>query len=151
MDYHSLAEGGVAGPACDSYSLYINISDDISLLMALLSGVCDIGKTHLAVCGQHFQTVTICNGFVSLLFEPAFQDFPIIVRVGTIRQNADNINNGNIPFPGFVVPEGPHLAFFEKLYRLFLGHGSIYSDFLYPMGRGCLRACGVLIDRAAIA
>lgn len=34
MDYHSLAEGG-------AYSLYINISGDISLLMALLSVVVD--------------------------------------------------------------------------------------------------------------
>ena len=26
-----------------------------------------------------------------------------------------------------------------------------FSGVLYPMGRGCLRACGVLTDRAAIA
>lgn len=44
MDYHSLAEGVAAGPACDSYSLYINISGDISLLMALLSGVVDLRR-----------------------------------------------------------------------------------------------------------
>lgn len=44
MDYHSLAESGVAGLACGAYSLYINISDDISLLMALLSGVVDLRR-----------------------------------------------------------------------------------------------------------
>lgn len=44
MDYHSLAESGVADPACVSYSLYINISGDISLLMALLSGVVDLRR-----------------------------------------------------------------------------------------------------------
>ena len=44
MDYHSLAEGGAAGPACGAYSLYINISGDISLLMALLSVVVDLRR-----------------------------------------------------------------------------------------------------------
>jgi hypothetical protein len=151
MDYHSLAEGGAAGPACGSYSLYINISGDISLLMALLSGVCDIGKTHLSVGSQHFQTVTICHGFISLRFKPLFEFTPIGGGICTFGQNCDNIDNRKIPCFRFVVPEGPHLAFFEKLYRLFLGHGSIYSHFLYPMGRGCFWACGVLIDRAAIA
>ena len=38
------------------------------------------------------------------------------------KGDINNINNGNIPFPGFVIPDGADFAFLEKLYRLFLGH-----------------------------
>ena len=61
--------------------------------------------------------------FVSaLFFDAGFQYAPIAFRVRAIRQDTNNINNGNIPFPGFVIPDGADFAFFEKLYRLFLGH-----------------------------
>ena len=33
-----------------------------------LLGISNIGKTHLAVKGLHFQTVTICHGFISFRF-----------------------------------------------------------------------------------
>ena len=56
-----------------------------------------------------------------------------------------------LPLARFVVPDGAYLTLFKKLYRLLLGHGSIYSDFLNPMGCGCLRACGILTERAAMA
>ncbi len=42
-----------------------------------LLGVGDISKAALAVRGFHFQSVTICHGFISFLFEALFHFTPI--------------------------------------------------------------------------
>ena len=70
MDYHSLAESGVAVPACVSYSLYINISGDISLLMALLSGVFDLRRADpFHNVGQVFD---FWKRYVNIIFQVSY-------------------------------------------------------------------------------
>ena len=50
------------------------------------------------------------------------------------------VDNRKIPFLGFVVPDGPHLAFLEKLYSLFLGHLFVtYRLMLYDMNNNIFR------------
>ena len=99
-----------------------------------------VGKTHLSVGSQHFQTVTICHGFISLRFKSLFEFTPIGGGICTFGQNCDNIDNRKIPFLGFVVPDGPHLAFLEKLYSLFLGHLFVtYRLMLYDMNNNIFR------------
>ena len=113
--------------------------------------VSHIGQAHLTIRSGHFQTVTICHGFIPFSFQPLFEFAPVGCGIFTFGQNCDNIDNRNVPLARFVVPDGAYLTLFKKLYRLLLGHGSFYFDCLKPMGRGCLRASGTLTDRAAMA
>lgn len=77
-------------------------------------GISDIYHALLAVCGGHFQTVTICNGFISLIREAFFQDAPIDLRIWTIGQNREDIDDGKDPFFLLGVPSSADLFFFEE-------------------------------------
>ena len=79
-----------------------------------LFGVRDVGEALLAVGGGHFQTVTICNGFISFSDESFFEDAPIYLRIWTICQNREDIDDGEHPFFLAGVPSAANLFFFEE-------------------------------------
>ncbi len=53
---------------------------------------------------SHFQSVTACHGFISLVFQLYFHNAPICLRIGTVRQNTNNIDDREVPFSHFLVP-----------------------------------------------
>lgn len=64
------------------------------------------------------------------------------------------------PMPGCYQKSTPHFGYSSSVPqgKTCMGYGSAtvscdnyFSGVLYPISRGCLRACGVLTDRAAIA
>ena len=79
-----------------------------------LLGVGDIGHALLAVGSGHFQTVTICNGFISFIRETLFQDTPINWGIRAIGQNGKDIDDGEYPFFLAGVPGAADLFFFEE-------------------------------------
>ena len=79
-----------------------------------LLGVSDIGHALLAVGSGHFQTVTICNGFISFIRETLFQDTPINWGIRAIGQNGKDIDDGEYPFFLAGVPSAANLFFFEE-------------------------------------
>ncbi len=64
----------------------------------------NVGKPLFAISCGHFQTVTICHGFISFLFQTLFQLPTISARVCAFSKNRYNINNGKVPFLLFLTP-----------------------------------------------
>jgi hypothetical protein len=54
----------------------------------------DVRQPHLAVRGLHFQSVTICNGFIPFRKQPFFQHSPVYLGILTVGQRADYIHHG---------------------------------------------------------
>ena len=67
-----------------------------------------------AISGCHFQTVTICNGFVSLIHQALFHDAPVGLWIGAVGQNGYDINYGEKPFLLFRIPGAADLFFLEE-------------------------------------
>jgi hypothetical protein len=61
----------------------------------------------------HFQTVTICNGFIAFGHETLFHHPPIDLRVRAIGQNVDHIDDREIPLFLSGVPGAADLLFLE--------------------------------------
>lgn len=88
-----------------------------------LLGVGYVGVVEFTVCGLHFQLTTICSQLTSFPFKPGFKDTPVLARIGTIGQNADNIDYREKPFLLLIVPLCPYLTLLEELYGgLFAAH-----------------------------
>ena len=79
-----------------------------------LLGVRHVGEAMLAVSSGHFQTVTICNGFISLVREAFFHDSPIDLRIGTFGEHGNDIDDGEIPFLLRLVPRAADVLFFKQ-------------------------------------
>ena len=59
----------------------------------------------------------------------------VLLRIITFGQYFYNINDGEIPLLGILVPHSAHLALFKKLYGLFLSHEyGMFNSFYYSRG-----------------
>jgi len=74
---------------------------------------------HFSVSGLHFESVTICNGLVSLILQSLFQHAPIDLRIGAVRQHTHNIYNGEIPRFRLIVPKRANAALLKYLNGFF--------------------------------
>lgn len=74
-----------------------------------LLGIRYIGQALHAIGGGHFQSVTVCNGLISLSEQPFFHDSPIDLWIWASGQRGD----GEMPFPLVLIPCAPDLLFFE--------------------------------------
>lgn len=74
----------------------------------------DIGHPLLAVRCRHFQTVTICNGFIPFIHQAFFHHTPVCLGVTAPRQNRDDVDDGEEPFAVLFVPSPADLFFFEE-------------------------------------
>ena len=72
-----------------------------------------IGHAHFLVSGLHFQTVTNCHGFVPFGFEPLFVFTPIDCCVHTFCQHSDYIDDRDIPFLSFGIPDRTYFLVLE--------------------------------------
>ena len=86
-----------------------------------LLGIGNVGHPLFAVCGGHFQTVTIRHGFIAFLFEAFLELSPIGSGINTFGENRDDIDDGENPFFLAGVPGAADLFFFKKGDG---GHGS---------------------------
>ncbi len=89
----------------------------------------NIGETVFAVCRPHFQTVTVCHGFVALCLEPLLQLTPVCRWVSAVGQDCDHIHNGEVPFLPFRVPRHANLLILEKLDRVVLRFFHLFPPF----------------------
>ena len=90
-----------------------------------LLGVSNISQTLFAVCCGHFQLVTRCNRFITLILQPFLGDFPIISRRLVIRlvgQYPYHIHDRKEPFFFFSVPCSTDALIFKKLNLIILSH-----------------------------
>ena len=92
-----------------------------------LFGIRDDGEALLAVGASHFQSVTICNGFISLVREALLHDAPINLRIGAAGEDGDDVHDGEIPLLFGFVPCAADLFFFKKGQGV---HGLMWLGFL---------------------
>ena len=111
-----------------------------------LLGVGNIGFISFAIFGRlHFQLLTICQQLIcAFSFQAFFQLCPIVAGTSErflIRQNADHIHNGEIPFLPLCVPHHADFLILKKLNRIFLKllHVVTSVPFLYHLYLFCLR------------
>lgn len=64
---------------------------------------------------RHFQTVTICHGFIALGLQPLFEFAPIRRGINAVRQYANYIDNGEVLFFLFFIPRRANMLIFKKL------------------------------------
>ena len=84
-----------------------------------LLGVGNVRQAVFAVRRPHFQSVTVCHGFVALCLEPLFQLAPVCRWVCAIGQNRNHVHNGKIPFHPFSVPRYANFLVFKQLNLVF--------------------------------
>ncbi len=73
-----------------------------------------IGEALLAVGSGHFQSVTVCHGFIPLVGQALFRDAPIDLRIVAAGQDGDDIDDGEIPLLLDLVPGAADLFFFKE-------------------------------------
>jgi hypothetical protein len=71
-------------------------------------GIGDVREVAFAVGGFQFQLVTICNQLRSLLVQPVFQHFPVVLSRLVIRllgEDSNDVHNRKPPRFGLFVVE----------------------------------------------
>ena len=76
--------------------------------------ISDIGQTLLAVGSGHFQTVTIPHGLIPLFFQAFFQLPPIGSGIDALREDGDDIHDGENPFLFGLIPGAEDMFFFKE-------------------------------------
>ena len=79
-----------------------------------LLGIGHIGQAFFTIWSRHFQTVTICHGFIAFGLQPLFEFAPIRCGINAVRQYANHIDNGKIPFFLFFIPRRADALIFKK-------------------------------------
>ena len=92
----------------------------------------DIGEAFFSVRSGHFQTVTICHGFIAFVFQTLFQLAPINRRIFAFCQHAHDIDNGEVPFFFRLIPCGADRLVFVQFYLFIPRH------FYIPHAECCL-------------
>ena len=72
----------------------------------------------IAVCSLQFQTVTICHGFITFLFQSLLQLSPISCGIYTIRQHSRHVNYCEVPLFFLIVPYGVNFSVFKQFWYL---------------------------------
>ena len=78
-----------------------------------LLGVGNVGEAVFTVRRPHFQSVTVCHGFVALCLEPLLQLAPVCRWVCAVGQNRNHVHDGKIPFLPRCVPRHADFLVFE--------------------------------------
>lgn len=92
---------------------------DESEQLLLIGYIC---LSHLSVSSDQLESVTICNGFISLVLQTLFQYTPIKCRIFTLCQYRYYVNYREIPSLSLIVPHSADSLLFKKLYFLLLCH-----------------------------
>lgn len=77
----------------------------------------DGGLVILPVGCGHLQLVTICNQLAAFLFEPVFEDFPVVLGRLVVRllgEDLDDVHDGEPPGFGFLVIDAANFVAFEN-------------------------------------
>ena len=103
---------------------------NVNSLLILFRSCCT-RFNHLRNNMVQFQTVTICNGFISFIFKSLFHNTPINLRIWTIRQHTNNIDDRKIPFFLLFVPSGSNRLIIKQLQVFNIGYyGFSYANTL---------------------
>ena len=80
-----------------------------------------VSKFHVevafAVSGRQFQLVTVCNQLASLLPQPVFQHFPVVLGHLIIRllgKHLDDVHDGKEPHLGLLVVDAANFVSFKN-------------------------------------
>ena len=83
-----------------------------------LLGIGYISQSFFAIRSGHFQLVTSCNRFISLILQAFLRYLPVVTScliIWLISQHSYHINDGKVPFFLFLIPCGSNTLVFEQL------------------------------------
>ena len=90
-----------------------------------LLGIGYISQSFFAIRSGHFQLVTSCNRFISLILQAFLRYLPVVTScliIWLISQHSYHINDGKVPFFLFLIPCGSNTLVFEQLDIIALCH-----------------------------
>ena len=73
-----------------------------------------VGEVALAVGGEEFQLVTICNQLIARNGHAMFEDLPVIARILAVGKHGYNIHHRKQPSVGGIVPGGAHFSVIKE-------------------------------------
>ena len=94
-----------------------------------LLGIGYISQSFFAIRSGHFQLVTSCNRFISLIFQAFLRYLPVVTScliIWLISQHSYHINDGKVPFFLFLIPCGSNTLVFEQLDIIVLQKSSFH-------------------------